>query len=165
MANQNSTLTKEILHDLFIYKDGLLYKKPKSNRCRSDIIIGRNNGNGYLRTAINYKSYYIHRLIFVMFHGYFPKQIDHIDGNRSNNRIENLRPATYPENNRNAKIRIDNSSGCKNVSWAKDRQKWCVAIRLNRKRIYLGYYEDLELADLVAHEARDKYHKEFARHK
>jgi hypothetical protein len=76
-----------------------------------------------------------------------------------------LRPATYPENNRNARIRKDNSSGCKNVCWRKDRKKWVVGIRINGKRINFGFFDDLELADLVAHEARDKYHKDFARHK
>jgi hypothetical protein len=164
MANQNSTLTKEILHDLFIYKDGLLYKKPKSNRCRSDIIIGRNNGNGYLRTAINYKSYYIHRLIFVMFYGYFPKQIDHIDGNRSNNRIENLREANNAQNNWNKTTTKANTSGRKNVYWHSAAKKWAVEIKVNTVKKYIGIFDDLELADLVAQEARNKYFGSWANH-
>jgi hypothetical protein len=91
--------------------------------------------------------------------------VDHINGIQTDNRIENLRPATYLENNRNARIRKDNSSGCKNVSWRSDRKKWSVAIKINGKRKNLGCFVDLELADLVAHEARDLYHKDFARHK
>lgn len=160
----DNIITKEILHDLFIYKDGILYKKPQSSRCRSNIVIGRNNGNGYLRTSINYKSYYVHRLIFVMHNGYFPKQIDHIDGNRSNNKIENLREASNAQNNLNKTITKANTSGLKNVYWHKAAQKWSVEIKVNGKKKYFGVFEDFELADLVAYEARDKYHKQWAKH-
>lgn len=164
MADQNSTLTKEILHDLFEYKDGVLYKKPKSNRCRTDIIIGRDNGNGYRRASINYKSYYVHRLIFMMFNGYFPKQIDHIDGNRLNNRIENLREANNAQNNWNKTTTKANKSGRKNVYWHSAAKKWAVEIKVNTVKKYIGIFDDLELADLVAQEARNKYFGCWANH-
>lgn len=164
MAEQDSILTKEILHDLFIYKDGVLYKKPKSNRCKTDIIIGRDNGNGYRRASINYKSYYVHRLIFVMHYGFFPNQIDHIDGDRSNNRIENLREANNAQNSWNKTITKANTSGSKNVYWHKSAQKWSVEIKINGNKKYFGVFEDFELADLVAHEARDKHFKQWSKH-
>ena len=161
-------ITQAQVLELYDYKDGELYWKKNTDGKRA---IGSKaggdciNSEGRKSISVYGKRYPASRVIFLHQNGYLPFMVDHINGIKTDNRIENLRPATYPENNRNARIRIDNSSGCKNVSWAKDRQKWCVAIRLNSKRIYLGYYEDLELADLVAHEARDKYHKEFARHK
>ena len=161
-------ITQAQVLELYDYKDGELYWKKNTDGKRA---IGSKaggdcvNSEGRKSVSVYGKRYPASRVIFLHQNGYLPFMVDHINGIKTDNRIENLRPATYPENNRNARIRIDNSSGCKNVSWAKDRQKWCVAIRLNRKRIYLGYYEDLELADLVAHEARDKYHKKFARHK
>ena len=59
------------------------------------------------------------------------------------------------------KLKIDNKSGSKNVHWNKQRNKWTVMIRVDKKQKYIGLFEDLELAELVATEARDKYHKEF----
>jgi len=161
-------ITQAQVLELYDYKDGELYWKKNTDGKRTiGSKAGGNcvNSEGRKSISVYGKRYPASRIIFLHQNGYLPFMVDHINGIKTDNRIENLRPATYPENNRNARIRTDNSSGCKNVSWAKDRQKWCVAIKINGKRKYLGYYGDLELADLVAHEARDKYHKEFARHK
>ena len=161
-------ITQAQVLELYDYKDGELYWKKNTDGKRAiGSKAGGNcvNSEGRKSISVYGKRYPASRIIFLHQNGYLPFMVDHINGIKTDNRIENLRPATYPENNRNARIRTDNSSGCKNVSWAKDRQKWCVAIKINGKRKYLGYYGDLELADLVAHEASDKYHKEFARHK
>jgi hypothetical protein len=94
-----------------------------------------------------------------------PNFIDHIDCNKSNNKIENLRVATKSQNQCNRAITLLNKSGVKNVSWSKDRKEWVVQISVNGKKKFIGRYKDLELADLVAQEARDKFHGKFARHK
>jgi len=99
-----------------------------------------------------------------MQHGYLPKVVDHINGNTQDNRIENLRAATYTENQRNSRINKNSSSGVKNVVWHKQRQKWSVRILVNKKTKSFGLYDDIELADLVAQEARNKYFGSFARH-
>ena len=163
MADQD--ITKEILNFLFDYKDGELYWKF-SLSCKSPkgTIAGSIKHDKYRRIGLNKKSYLAHRLIFMMFHGYLPKFVDHIDGNKLNNRIENLREATHAQNMKNQKISISNTSGYKNVSWNKKQKKWRVALKVNYKDLEIGYFKDIELADLVAQEARDKYHKEFARH-
>ena len=83
--------------------------------------------------------------------------------NRNDNSIENLRPANS-KNQQNAKIRKDNKSGIKGVYWFAELKKWKVDIGVNGKRKYIGVFNDLELAELVAQEARDKYHGKFARH-
>ena len=106
----------------------------------------------------------MHRLIFLFHYGYLPKIIDHIDGNPLNNDIKNLRESTHIENCQNAKKRTTNTSGCKNVSWHKPANKWAVRLSINQKKVFFGLFEDIELADLVAHEARDLYHGKFARH-
>jgi hypothetical protein len=110
-------------------------------------------------------------MIFLYHHGYLPKVTDHIDGNRLNNRIENLRSCTQSENCLNSKHRATSTSPYKNVylqtcsnlqpNW---KQNWVVSITANRKRKYIGSFEDVELADLVATEARDLYHGQYARH-
>jgi hypothetical protein len=163
MANQNSTLTQEYLHSLFYYKDGNLYSKINRYKTtiRKNDLIKCYLKSGYLRTCINYKSYRIHRLIFMMHHGYLPKQIDHINGIKDDNRIENLRAATQSQNLFNRTLTKSNTSGIKNVTF--EQNKYRVRLRINNKLINFGSYDDLELAELVAIEARDKYHGEFAR--
>lgn len=99
-----------------------------------------------------------------MFNGYVPEFIDHKDNDPSNNRIENLRPATYEENNRNRKIFKINSSGVKGVCWLKDRNKWRANCWFNGKRHHIGYYDNLDDAEIAIKQFREKYHKDFCNH-
>jgi hypothetical protein len=80
------------------------------------------------------------------------------------NKISNLREATYQENSENYKTPKTNKSGVKNVSWYKSLNKWVVSISIRKTKKTVGYYDDLELAELVAIEARNKYRGEFANH-
>ncbi len=164
MATQNSTPTQEQVKSLFNYKDGDLYWKKSltKNHFELNKKAGSLRGNKYLRVFINKKSYANHRIIFLYHYGYLPKFIDHIDNNKLNNKIENLREATVQQNNCNTKLRKDNTSGIKGVH--KVQKKWLVRVQINNKRKIIGRFDDLELAELVAIEARNKYHKEFARH-
>jgi hypothetical protein len=90
------------------------------------------------------------------------KMVDHIDGNPLENRKAFLRPATQAENGKNAKMRDDNTSGHKGVTWNKDKKKWQAYIHHEGRRIHLGYFTDLEEAAKAYREAAVKYHKEFA---
>jgi hypothetical protein len=159
------SITQDYVKQLFEYRDGNLYWKVKP---RQNVKIGAKAGTlnniGYFLTKINNKNYLNHRLIFLMHHGYLPKYLDHIDGSPSNNKLENLRPATFFENNWNAKLSKKNTSGVKGVNWHKDMKKWQIRIKTNGKRKSFGLYDDLELAELVAQEARTKYHGAFANH-
>jgi hypothetical protein len=102
-------------------------------------------------------------MIFLWHHGYLPVCVDHIDGDVMNNRIENLRAATVQENclNKRAKPGV---SGYKNVRWCKPNKNWAVYVSVNKKQKFFGAFQDVELADLVATEARNLYHGAFARH-
>jgi len=146
--------TQEQLLELFEYKDGLLYHKSTNKAA------GWMNKIGYLKLKIKGKSYFVHRIIFTMHTGLNPEIVDHIDRNPSNNVIENLRAATRQQNNSNSGLRKDNTSGIKGVTWHKN--KWNVRVSVNNKRIHLGCFEDLELAELVADMGREKYHLSFA---
>lgn len=98
---------------------------------------------GYRRITFGKKSVGAHRVIWAMVHNCWPiSPIDHIDGDRVNNRIENLRVVTVAENNRNCKLRIDNTSGVSGVTFDKVNNKWRVEIRLDKKRIFLGSFSD-----------------------
>lgn len=156
-------LTQEYLHSLFEYRDGVLYSKIDRYRTttKKGDVVGYSCKKGYLRTGLNYKTYKIHRLIFIMFYGYSPKEIDHINGIKTDNRIENLREVSHCENQWNKSISKKNTTGIKNVTY--ENNKWRVRISVNRKMISIGCFEDIELAELVAQEARNKYHGQFAR--
>jgi hypothetical protein len=160
-------LSQEYLHKLFEYKDGVLYWKEKPSKFANIKVgspAGRTDSHGYFQTTINKRGYLNHRLIFFMHHGYLPKVLDHIDGNRKNNLIDNLREATVFQNNQNRAKLPNNKSGYKNVYFHKDSNKWAVTLRIDGKETHIGLFDDLELADLVATEARDKFHKQYARH-
>lgn len=155
-------MTQDELKLLFIYKDGKLFWRDKPMKAFGS---SRSiKGKVYKQAMYRGKNYLIHRLIYLYHYGLLPKIVDHINRDSADNRIENLRAATYSLNNTNAKAKSTNKSGSKNVHWAKDKQKWRVAINIQQKSTFFGYYDNLELADLVAIEARDKYHGKFACH-
>ena len=99
-----------------------------------------------------------------MHNGFTPPEVDHIDGDKTNNRIENLRPCTHAQNAQNRPAQKNSKSGVKNVVWSNVRKKWVVYVKVNGKTTNFGGFEDLELAALMASEVRDKYFREFARH-
>jgi hypothetical protein len=151
------------LHKLFDYKDGELIWKVTGRGIRFGKIAGTTNKNGYKAIGIDGKLYLAHRLIFEYIHGYLPPILDHIDGDPSNNRIENLRSATVAQNQYNRKLNKNSASGLKGVCFYKNYQKWMAYIRIDTKFINLGYYEDKLEAARVANEARRERHGEFVR--
>lgn len=163
MSVEDFTLTKEYLHEIFDYKEGQLYWKISCGNVIEGKKAGSLNDNrGYHKVQINNKKYLLHRIIFQMFYGYMPKILDHIDSNPSNNRIENLREATHSQNCFNRSKPIHNTSGIKGVNWHNSTKKWEVRVMIFGKRLNFGRFNNLELAELVAIEARDKYHGKFA---
>ena len=115
MAVKDFDISKEILHTYFTYNDGMLYWKV--NKWRSPRKAGDKAGrivkDGYLQTCLNGKRLLNHQIVFMMFNGYIPKEIDHIDRDVANNRIENLRETTRSENLKNRKTwtRLGNKHG------------------------------------------------------
>jgi hypothetical protein len=155
-----------LLHQLFKYKDGFLIRRIKTSQTsKVGEIITRVDKEGYGRVSIKDKSYGVHRLIFMMFYGYMPNRIDHINGAVNDNRIENLRECTASQNQHNSKMPKTNTTGFKNVYFRKNLNDWYVQVKLNRKVTSVYGLKSAELADLVAQELRNKLHKDFARHK
>lgn len=113
---------------------------------------GRLLQNGYLAVSLDGIVWREHRLIWIWVHGVVPgeyDEIDHIDGNRTNNRIDNLRLVTRLQNQWNSKVRTDNTSGFKGVSWNKKAKRWAANISIGGRVTYLGMYDTAE----EAHEA------------
>jgi hypothetical protein len=157
-------MNKNRIEEILEYKDGrLFWKETKGRR-----VAGREAGwladTGYRLLGLFGKDHKEHRVIFFMHHGYFPKYVDHINGVKTDNRIENLRECSASDNLCNQSKNKRNTSGYKNVYYHKKNKKWYVRIAYKKKDYIFGYFDDLEFAALVAEEAREKYHGEFARH-
>ena len=153
-------VAQDRLKKLFTYADGqLICNKTGCVRVPTPIT----KHHRYHRLVVDGKAYALHRLIYVYHYGIAPRVIDHIDNDRANNRIENLREATQQQNCLNRVRHSNNKSGHKNVHWQANCNKWAVTMTINCNRKNFGVFEDLELAAFVAAEARDKYHGTFAR--
>lgn len=118
------------------------------------------NGGIYLRAGG--KIYLAHRLAWLLTHGAMPDfEIDHINGNRSDNRLCNLRAATHAQNSRNRKLNANSTTGLKGVS--RQGGKFQASIRHDGKIIYLGIFGTPEAAHRAYCAAAVEYHGEFAR--
>lgn len=114
--------------------------------------------DGYVFTQIDKRRYMNHRLAWLYVNGAFPaNEIDHINGDRSDNRFVNLRLATSKQNKENTPMRVNNTSGYKGVHWDKSRNKWMAFVVHNRKFHNLGRFDDVNQAALVAKQARDEF--------
>lgn len=168
------TELQEYLHKLFIYEKetGFLYWRKREGNTRSDAVFNsRFPGKkvGYIKKTARSKTTYIatfldgkyqglHRIVFAMHYGYMPEQVDHIDHDGTNNRIENLRASNNRDNSKNLPMQKSNKSGHIGVNWHKAAKKWQArAVDRNGKRIDLGRYDNIE--DAIA--IRKKYEKEF----
>jgi hypothetical protein len=164
MAKTKCIPSQEYLHSIFQYKEGNLYWKIRpAQRTKIGDIAG-SISDGYGQVYIDNVAYKTHRIIFMMHYGYVSDQIDHIDGNGLNNKIENLRAVTNSQNQLNRKISKNSKTGYKGVCVHTQTGRYLVRVSVYGKDKYFGIYEDLELAGLVAEMAREKYHGEFARH-
>jgi len=104
-----------------------------------------------------------HRIVYWLSTGEDPNYIDHIDGNPENNAIENLRPCNQSQNNANTGINKANTSGYKGVTWNKSCGKWHAQIKDNKKRVYLGVYDDIKDAAKAYDDAAVRIYGEFAK--
>ena len=106
-----------------------------------------NKIKGYYTTMLCGRRHTLHRLAWCLSYQAWPlHEIDHINGNRLDNRLENLRCVTRAENMRNISISTANTSGVTGVSWSKGSRKWIAYIKINSQHIHLGTYADFSEA-------------------
>lgn len=156
-------ITQEIVRELFDYKNGqLIWKKKTSAKTKIGSCAGSLNSAGYVNVGVNGKLYLLHRLIFLWHHGRLPEVLDHINGTKSDNRIENLREATFLQNSHNKKIPSNNGSGITGVGWDAKRERWEARISVNKKVRRIGYFQNFHDAVSARKSAEEKYFGEFA---
>ena len=133
-------------HDYFVYKDGFLVWKNCPLKKYTNQIAGSLRFDGYVGIYLNKKYHFAHRIIWEMHNEKIPEGmiVDHINNDRSDNRIENLRLATLSQNGFNRPRQQNNKSGYKRVSWHKQKQKWVAQIKINGKNKFLGFFVNAE---------------------
>ena len=120
--------------------------------------VGTIGGTGYIRVPIAGKLYLAHHLVWLWFHGKFPAdQIDHINHNRQDNRISNLRDVSQQENGRNTSRSSKNRSGKTGVWLDKRTGKWCAEIFFNGNKHLLGSFINFNEACLRREQAKKEF--------
>lgn len=153
-------LTHERLKELYSYNEitGLFTRLKTSGGCKEGSIAGTINQNGYCHISIDNKHYLAHRLVWLYIYGHFPNNlIDHINHNKSDNRLCNLREVTKSENERNATRSKANKSGVTGVSWQKRDKRWQAYIHAEGKEIHLGNFKCFQEAVSARKQAEAKY--------
>jgi hypothetical protein len=118
----------------------------------------RVDGNGYIKIQIKGKNYKAHRLAWLMTYEKWPDgEVDHIDGNGLNNRIENLRDVTKSQNQRNRRINKASTTGVTGVCFHKVKKKYEVSIKSNGRQVYVGAFKTIEEAAAARKAANEQY--------
>jgi len=153
-------ITQEYVQSVFRYDNNV----GELVWAKSGLVAGTLKSAPYRKIRLGAKNYMAHRLIWLYIYGTFPKHhIDHINCNKLDNRLENLREATTAQNRCNCGIRSNNKSGFKGVSQAKGRKTWRAQITIDRQTLDLGTFKTRELASEAYQSAVAEYHGEFAR--
>ncbi|MGL4507581.1 MAG: HNH endonuclease signature motif containing protein [Aeromonas sobria] len=130
--------------ELLDYSEGILRWKSRRGRIPAGAVAGCRDGGGYISVSVHGKMVRAHRIVYEMHFGRIPDgaEIDHINGIRHDNRIENLRLTSRSVNNRNKAKQRNNTSGVTGVCWHTRTGKW-QAIFMSK---YLGLFETIEEA-------------------
>lgn len=132
-----------------------------NERNAGNAIVGRDS-KGYIVAQVYKQPYRAHRVAWAHHYGKWPiLNLDHINGIKTDNRIENLREATVAQNGHNVGLTKRNASGVRGVFWHRGAKKWQASIHYLGQDIYLGLHEKLEDAAKRRREAEIQYYGEY----
>ena len=153
-------INQDKLHQMFTYHDSgiLIHRYTVKGGKQAGSTAGSPHNAGYRQITIDRKKYLIHRLVWLYHYGEMPTQIDHINGNRSDNRIENLRECSYSQNHGNKRMNRNNTSGYKGVFLDKRDGFWMVYVAHE----YKGRYKTIQEAADAYDKFAKKHYGEFA---
>ena len=159
MNNVNPLPSQELLRELYDYNrdTGEFVRKTKTGTRKTKPMLVSH----YRQAQVNGTKFFVARLIWMWVYGQDPKNmcIDHINGNKADNRIKNLRLVSKAENAKNRRLSKTNKTGVSGVDRYKGKHR--VRIKVNSNEIFLGYYEDRDEAIAV----RKKAEQHFGFHK
>lgn len=154
--------TVSLFREYFKYEDGNIYWiKTAGTRALVGSRAGKRRKDGYYDVGLKGKYYLVHRIIFALNHNYLPETVDHIDHNRENNLISNLREATCSQNSHNSRISRNNSTGVKGIRKTRNN-KFEARIAINGTTIQVGTFDTLECAKSAIEIERKKRHGQYA---
>jgi hypothetical protein len=165
---QHDTLTQELLRSLLTYDpaNGTFTWIRSMLNHRPDLVgtlAGSEGDRGYLAVQIGGTRYFAHRLAWLYIHGFMPSMIDHINGNRSDNRIENLRIANKSTNSVNTGLSRRNTTGAKGLMRGRGKDDAFYArIVKNGKTIHIGKFPTKDEAAHAYNKAAIQLYGEFA---
>lgn len=120
--------------------------------------------NGYIMVSVCRKKFLAHRLAWEFVNGEFTGEIDHIDNDKTNNSISNLRLVTRSQNQQNMPKRSNNTSGVKGVSWIKSKSKWRAKVVKEGVEYVAGYFSNIDDAKRAVEGLRDKICGQYKNH-
>jgi hypothetical protein len=166
-------ITQERLKELFEYEEatGRLRRLKTIGAKKSGSYATSKTKQGYLQAQIDGRTYTVHRLVYLYHFGEFPIMIDHINRDKVDNRLTNLRVATFSQNACNTKKRKDNTSGTKGVTYCNTRKAWLVKVTKDSKVVVSKTFKGSFDNETIKQEAiawvslaRQQYHGEFTNH-
>ena len=159
---RHATITHDTLNELLHYDmdTGLFTWLVARGKATCGVVAGRIDHQGYRIIVINGRKYRAHRLAWFLVYGSFPKNgLDHINGDKLDNRIENLRDVSPSVNSQNFRqAHSDNPSGVIGVCWDASRRKWLAQICTAGVRKHLGRFDSLDAARQAYLEAKRQFH-------
>ena len=144
----------------------LIWRIDRKGKAKAGVVAGCVGRDGYTVLCIFNRQYSAHRIVWLLAYGEdnVDKEIDHIDHNRRNNRLDNLRLAATSNNQHNAQISSRNTSGIKGVSWDNTSRRWRAMVMLNGKMHRFGTHLTKEAAAQAVIEGRERLHREYTCH-
>lgn len=168
MTPRKNHITLERLHAIIHYDPttGIFIRKPihGRGRCAAGIRADYLRVDGYSYVCVDRMSYLAHRLAWIYMTGVVPAYLDHINGMKSDNRIENLRIATQWQNQLNHSRSLRNTNGIKGVCWSTRNKRWIAQSRMNSKSNWLGSFMTKDEAEAAVKAFRELHHGEFINH-